>query len=304
MFRAKVAVVCSVALLGSCDGSGGTGNESLENEEVSAVLELRCGTTAPDEARRLEIEAEVAAAQPTVGPQASTSGGWLPGNRNVSVYWHVIRAGTTLSQGNIPDSQILAQMAKLNASFDDATFFFDLVSINRVTNLDWYTASPGSSKETAMKTALRQGTANELNIYSLNVGGGLLGWGTFPSSYDSSPHLDGIVLLYTVVPGGTAAPYNQGDYLVHETGHWLGLYHTFQGGCANNPTTGGDLVADTPAEKSPAYGCPIGRNTCSSPGNDPIENFMDYTDDACMDHFTAGQYDRMISQYATYRSGQ
>lgn len=215
----------------------------------------------------------------------------------IDVYFHVIRSGTSLSQGNIPDKQIADQIAVLNAAYAQWGWSFRLVSTDRTTNSQWFGLRSGSKAERDMKRALRQGTADDLNIYSANPGGGLLGWATFPSSYASNPKNDGIVILYSSVPGGSAAPYNEGDTATHEVGHWMGLYHTFQGGC----TGSGDYVSDTPAEGSAAFGCPLNRDTCSGGGLDPTTNFMDYTDDYCMFLFTGGQDVRMDDQFTLYR---
>jgi hypothetical protein len=222
----------------------------------------------------------------------------------VNVYFHVINKGTGISNGDISDSMISSQMTVLNNAYAGTGWQFNLISVDRTTNATWYTAGYGTAAETQMKNALRQGTADDLNIYTSNPGGGLLGWATFPSSYTSAPKMDGVVMLFSSLPGGSAAPYNLGDTATHEVGHWMGLYHTFQGGCNGS----GDYVSDTPAERSAQFGCPVGADTCRSGPNkaglDPIRNFMDYTDDSCMDRFSAGQDGRMDSLFTQYRFGK
>ncbi len=254
---------------------------------------FRCGTRHPDLIERERVEAEVASRSVASGPASVTGGA-------INVYFHVINQGTGIANGDLSATMITNQMNVLNSAFGTWGWTFNLAATTRTTNSSWFNTCDQSSTETAMKTALRQGSADDLNVYSCNPGGGLLGWATFPSSYSSNPKNDGIVLLYSSLPGGTAVPYNLGDTATHEVGHWMGLYHTFQGGCQKN----NDYVSDTPAERSAAYGCPVGRDTCRTTGVDPITNFMDYTDDDCMDRFSAGQDERMDSMFTTYRFGK
>jgi hypothetical protein len=203
---------------------------------------------------------------------------------------------------DVPDTAVRAQVDVLNTAFASTGWSFVLGegAIDRTENASWYTMTHGSSAEAQAKSALRRGGADDLNIYIAGIGDGLLGWATFPSSYASRPSADGVVLLNESLPGGSAAPYNLGDTGTHEVGHWMGLYHTFQGGCNKQ----NDLVADTAPERSAAWGCPVGRDSCRGGEVDPIRNFMDYTDDSCMDHFTAGQDARIDQQFTTYRFGK
>lgn len=222
-----------------------------------------------------------------------TTGGTIP------VHFHVITNST--GAGAVPTSQIAAQIDVLNAAYKPAGWTYVLKSTDTTVNNDWFVTQPGKPSEKQMKEALRVGGAGDLNLYSANIGGGLLGWATFPKDYTSAPEMDGVVMLYTSMPGGSATNYNEGDTATHEVGHWMGLYHTFQGGCRE--IGGGDGVADTPAEKEANYGCPGTVDSCpSDPGNDPTTNFMDYVYDSCMTEFTKGQFDRIAQEFSAYRA--
>lgn len=290
LFLGGISAAVAYAVLG-CGGQGvatanalSQGNPPLPKGEFD-----RCGTPLLDEKTMAEIETKLANA----GPRP-----FITASHVIPVYVHrIYNTSTSAASESVSTTQITNQINVLNAAYASTSFSFSLISVDNTVNSSWYTTTGGTS-ETAMKNALRQGGSNALNLYVNNMGGGLLGWATFPSSYASNPKMDGVVVLFSSFPGGSAAPYNLGDTATHEVGHWMGLYHTFQGGC--NGT--GDAVSDTPAEKSAAFGCPTGRDSCpSKAGLDPITNFMDYTDDSCMNTFSSGQTTRMNSMWTSYR---
>jgi hypothetical protein len=230
-----------------------------------------------------------------------------PGSTTVPTWVHVIAKGTSAADGALTDAQVRAQVKVLNDGFAgragkdaaDTPFRFALEGVTRTVIPAWYDMLPGSTAEREAKTALRRGGTQTLNVYLSGLGGGLLGYAYFPQQGGSSkPWQDGVVVLNESIPGGTATNYDEGDTLPHEVGHWLGLYHTFQNGCS----TANDRVSDTPAEGTPTTGCPVGKDTCSAPGLDPVENFMDYSYDDCMCAFTPGQAARRDAVWKAYRA--
>ncbi len=277
-------------------------NKDIDHNRGTDGSARACATPHPSE---MEAEAlEAAAAEMAVLTGRDRFQPATEAIATINVYVHVITNAS--GGGNISDAVIANQIKVLNDSYSGLTggyntkFRFVLAGTTRTANNTYFAAGYGTAAETSMKNALRVGTAKDLNMYFNQPSTGELGWATFPSSYASKPKMDGVVCDGRTVPGGSFSPYNEGDTATHEVGHWLGLYHTFQGGCSKN----GDYVADTPASRAPNFGCPNGVNTCTGtkyPGNDPIENFMDYTDDFCMYKFTAGQDARATSLSGTYR---
>lgn len=233
------------------------------------------------------------------------------GSVAVPTVFHVISAEPlTAVETSRYEELISDQLAVLNSAYagtgaatgSPATpFRFDLEATTYTVNEAWSGLAPGTKETKAAKSVLHTGGPETLNVYAVDLSGGLLGYATFPQRGRGQLSQDGVVILDESMPGGEVAPYDEGDTLVHEVGHWLGLYHTFQSGC-HGP---GDYVTDTPAEALPAFECAVdaGRDSCpADAGLDPVHNFMDYTEDSCMDEFTPGQVRRMSNAWEAYRA--
>ncbi len=225
---------------------------------------------------------------------------------NMPVWFHVIHKSN--GDGNVTDAAITAQMQVLNEDYAalantmgsngyNSKIQFTLEGITRTQNDNWFN---DDDNEATYKSILAVDTDENVNIYTTTADG-YLGYAYFPQDSAWAGDLDGIVLNHAAVGGRNNSyyPYNQGRTLVHEMGHYLGLFHTFEGGsaCENGYDTG-DFILDTPAESQAHFGC-TPTTTCGS--NDPIDNYMSYSDDSCMDRFSPEQANRMVCSVMNYR---
>ena len=250
----------------------------------------RCGTLPPTVEQEAAVQERIDELMDTGRAAGISCTVYIP------VAFHIIRYDSGVT-GNVTDQQINDQMDVLNDAYVSTNFQFVLHSIERIDNTAWSQLNAGTDDEVAMKRALAISPATTLNVYTGNNSAGLLGWAYFPDSFPEGNYMHGVVLLYSTLPGGSKESYDEGDTGTHEIGHYLGLYHTFENGCS----APGDHIDDTPYEQSAAYGCPTGRDTCPAPGLDPIENFMDYSDDDCMNHFTDDQSIRIDNMVELYK---
>ena len=268
----------------------------------------------------------------TTQANASQSGGII----YIPVVVHVIHNGDAYGTNeNINDAQVQSQITVMtqdyrrmsgtpgfntNAVGADIQIEFVLAKvdpngnptngINRV-NLcrDNYNAGSFAQIQALIDTEVKPQTiwdpTQYMNMWSVNWdGSGLLGYAQFPSNGTASANSDGVVAGHSyfgsrvLYPAGNYGDttYDEGRTMTHEVGHFLGLYHTFQGGCNG----AGDNCADTPSVDAPNYGCPTGHDSCVPGSPDMIENYMDYTDDSCMNIFTVNQKSIITSVMNTF----
>ena len=299
------AIAIAAAGMAGDEVLGQAGQTTATATRTVSTIRPTCGT-------RPLTDAEITADAARVADFTKRRGPRKPGTvTTIQTYVHVLHDGL---EGRVSDKAIKDQLAVLNAAYAPRGFRFELApSVPGNPNPDYTdNAAWFNDDEVAYKTALKEGSGDDLNIYT-NNGGGFLGYAYYPTVVGTAYNvLDGLVLAYGTLPGGQQPGisdipgfiYNLGDTAVHEVGHYLGLAHTFEGHCS----TYNDGVADTPAEKSPDFYCTVGRNSCKD-GNallelDPIHNFMDYSDDLCLDEFSGGQAERMNVQWALYRQGR
>ncbi|KAK3671738.1 hypothetical protein LTR78_008471 [Recurvomyces mirabilis] len=229
-----------------------------------------------------------------------------PAIQDIPLFIHVIT--TQAEAGVITQQMANDQAAALNTVYNKYGISFSLQGTTFTANDAW--AVVAGADMDALKQSLRQGSYSALNLYfHTDLDGGMLGTCTLPSnvppgSAPSEYFEDGCNCNAYTMPGSTMYGYNQGMTAVHETGHWLGLLHTFEGyACSGN----GDFIADTPFESVSTNGCPESpwKNSCPGvSGGDPIRNYMDYSVDACYARFTAGQLARIGTMWQQYRQGQ
>ena len=269
-----------------------------------------CAVAAFDSVNALTARSADVPKEPTLNepvealPESAKGKGGPRFRATIPVYFHVITPDGVV--GNVSQAKIDEQISVLSLGFGgfyggaNTKFRFTLAGVTRTTNAEWFNAGPGSPAERAMKKALSRGGLGALNYYSTTAGP-YLGWAYLPGLTPPRQYLDGIVVDWESMPGTSSAyagRYDLGYTATHEAGHWLGLEHTFYGGC----NAKGDYVDDTPPMKVPTSGCPVGKDTCREPGLDPIHNFMDYSYDSCYFEFTAGQAARMQDHYLHFRA--
>lgn len=301
-------------------------NNIIHKSSVGPNGQVRCYTMEADSMRRAAdpslptlAQEEAWLQQKIEEYQQMQAAGAKKTQYTIPIIFHIFTDGS--GSENVSATQIQAQVDQLNLDYSDQAgspygqsadcqiqFCLALVDengtplaepgIERITSYGQGSFSQ-SDFENGMKAATIWDPTEYFNVWVANLSGGLLGYAQFPSNSGlsglstngGSANTDGVVILYSSV-GSVASPFNAGSYamgrtLTHEAGHWLGLRHIW-----GDSNCGDDFCSDTPESQTSNFGCPSNQTTCDG-NQDMVENYMDYTDDDCMNTFTANQATRM-----------
>ena len=301
---------------------------TCETMEQDSINQLKYADMRNRDAFELRIQAKQREIE-----QLQASGRGFAEVITLPVVVHVVHNGENVGQGrNISAAQVASQLEVLNEDFRravgsngfnddpvgaDIEIEFCLAALGpngqelTEAGINRYNGNRPSWTRTDVEGFLKPNTIwnpnDYLNVWTVDFEGEselLLGYAQFPSDSElaglptsgGSASTDGVVVRYSSFGSaekGTfsvmAPPYNKGRTLIHEVGHWLGLRHIWGDG----PCGSDDFVGDTPEAAEPTRGCPIGKVSC---GNvNMVQNYMDYSDDACMNIFTRGQKTRMLA---------
>ena len=268
-----------------------------------SIDEYKCANAAPSLDKRRQISERLRNLRFNLPEERK------PGTVTIPVYFHILTTKDE-KEGLVSKADVLKQIDVLNAAFSgkgkpgvngiDTPFRFEYADMEVTPNDEWFGMAYDDDPTKAERDAKEKLNIKDpavLNIYTARLAFHRYGWARWP--WDIAKGVDGIVLRYSTLPGGSTYHFNEGDTATHEVGHWLGLFHTFEGGC-NFP---GDGMSDTPAEAGQGEGCPPNSNSCpDDPGDDPVWNFMDTTWDRCMYTFTSEQSEHMDAIHLEYRT--
>ncbi len=296
---------------------------TMERDSISRALHPERGTLEEFE-RALDRQVETMRLERTAGRTMAVV--------SIPIIMHIVHNGEAVGTGtNLSLAQIQSQIDVLNEDFRkragspgfntspigaDVEIEFCLSAVDENGNS---MAEPGVDRidgnradwtddqiENQLKPTSIWNPNLFYNVWTVKfnaVESGLLGYAQFPDQTglqgipENSPaSTDGVVISYQTCGSSDKGsfpiletPYDKGRTLTHETGHWFGLRHIWgDGRCAD------DFVADTPEHQGQNFGCPNGQS-CDGSTSMQVENYMDYTNDACKNIFTTGQKDRMLA---------